>query len=119
MVGNSQTFDQNSEKFQNTESNILSHQSKLFQSFSSGHPGMGNCCTPLVPTTTRQPPANPRLVPRLVPTKERQSQRNGTNAMDPDAMAVAATKRGETETSSYANTCETLKVLTDYYYYYY
>jgi hypothetical protein len=28
--------------------------------------------------------------------KERRSQRNGTNAMKPDAMAVAATERGET-----------------------
>jgi hypothetical protein len=32
-----------------------------------------------------------------VRTKDRLSQRNGTNTMEPDAMAVAATKQGETE----------------------
>jgi hypothetical protein len=32
-----------------------------------------------------------------VQAKERQNQRNGSNAMEPDAMAVAAMKRGNTE----------------------
>jgi hypothetical protein len=34
---------------------------------------------------------------RLGNPKAKKSQRNGTNAMEPDAMAVVAMKRGETE----------------------